>query len=43
MALPLFCQRLGDDLGLQTLFGIHLLQAPILAANAGIVLGIGKE
>lgn len=30
MALPLFCQRLGDNLGLQTLLGIHLLQAPIL-------------
>ena len=26
----IFCQRLGDDLGLQTLFGIHFLQAPVL-------------
>ena len=29
MALPLFCQRLGDDLGLQTFLGIHLLKAPV--------------
>lgn len=30
MALPLFCQRLRDDLGPKPLPGIHLLQAPIL-------------
>src|SRR5471030_874613 len=26
MALPLFCKRLGNDLGLEALFGIHLLE-----------------
>jgi hypothetical protein len=30
MALPLFCQCLRDDLGLEPLLGIHLLQAPVL-------------
>lgn len=29
IALPFFCQRLRDDLGLKALFGIHLLHTPI--------------
>jgi hypothetical protein len=29
MASPLFCQGLRNDLGLQTLLGIHLFQATI--------------
>ena len=29
MALPLFCERLLDDLGLETFFGVHLLEAPV--------------
>jgi hypothetical protein len=29
MALPLFCQRLGDDLSFQALVGIHLFQATV--------------
>src|SRR5436309_2662022 len=30
MALPFFCERLRDNLGLETLLRVHLLQAPIL-------------
>jgi hypothetical protein len=30
MALPFFCERLRDDLGLEALLGIHLLEASIL-------------
>jgi len=29
MALPFFCQRLRDDLGLEALFDVHLLEAPV--------------
>ncbi len=27
MALPLFCESLGDDFSFKTLFGVHLFQA----------------
>src|SRR5438094_2998770 len=30
MALPFFCERLRDNLGLETLLRVHLLQAPVL-------------
>jgi hypothetical protein len=30
MALPLFCQGLGHDFGLEALFGIHLLEPAVL-------------
>lgn len=30
MALPLFCECLRNDLGLEALLGIHLLEAPVL-------------
>ena len=30
MASPLFCHGFLDDLGLHALFGVHLLQAPVL-------------
>jgi hypothetical protein len=29
MALPFFCECLRDDLGLETLFDVHLLEAPV--------------
>jgi len=29
MALPLFLERLLNNLSLEALFGIHLLQAPV--------------
>jgi hypothetical protein len=29
MAPPFFCERLRYDLGFETLFGIHLLEAPV--------------
>jgi len=30
MALPLFCEGLGDDLNFEAFFGVHLLQAFVL-------------
>jgi hypothetical protein len=30
MTPPLFLHRLGDDLCLQSLFGVHLLETPVL-------------
>lgn len=30
MALPLFCERLLEDVGTHLGFGVHLLQAPVL-------------
>jgi hypothetical protein len=31
----IFCQRLGDDLGLELRFGIHFLQAAVLVLELG--------